>query len=140
MHIDVTPMVRPRSVAVIGASAKRVTQGNVVISNLRNWGYDGRILPIHPQADRIDDLPAVNSVSALREDTDLAIVAIPHCIQVPARREPPLRAGRLARARRAVIRPIIKQPAVTGELIEAIVETIVGIASPTSIVRTVGVA
>lgn len=83
MHIDVTPMVRPRSVAVIGASAKRVTRGNVVISNLRNWGYDGRILPIHPQADRIDDLPAVNSVSALREDTDLAIVAIP-AAQVPA--------------------------------------------------------
>jgi acyl-CoA synthetase (NDP forming) len=82
LQIDVTPMVRPHSVAIIGASAKRVAQGNVVISNLRNWGYDGRILPIHPQADRIDSLPAVNSVSALREDTDLAIVAIP-AAQVP---------------------------------------------------------
>jgi len=77
LNIDVTPMVRPRSVAVIGASAKRAAQGNVVIDNLRTWGYGGEILPVHPLAERIDGLPAVNSISALREDIDLAIVAIP---------------------------------------------------------------
>ncbi|MGO4736744.1 acetate--CoA ligase family protein [Bosea sp. 2KB_26] len=77
MHIDVTPMVRPRSVAVVGASAKRVTQGNVVISNLKSWGYTGEILPIHPQADQIEGLRAVNSVAEIREETDLAIIAIP---------------------------------------------------------------
>ncbi|MGO4677428.1 acetate--CoA ligase family protein [Bosea sp. 2YAB26] len=77
MHIDVTPMVRPRSVAIIGASAKRVTQGNVVISNLKSWGYTGEILPIHPQADQIEGLRAVNSVAEIRAETDLAIIAIP---------------------------------------------------------------
>lgn len=75
-------MLRPRSVAVIGASAKRVTQGNVVIGNLKSWGYGGRVLPIHPQASQIDGLPAVNSISALSEETDLAIIAIP-AAQVP---------------------------------------------------------
>ncbi|SFJ73639.1 Acyl-CoA synthetase (NDP forming) [Bosea sp. OK403] len=77
MHINVTPMVQPRSVAVVGASAKRITQGNVVISNLKSWGYKGAILPIHPQADQIDGLPAFNSAADIRGDTDLAIVAIP---------------------------------------------------------------
>jgi acyl-CoA synthetase (NDP forming) len=70
-------MVRPRSVAIIGASAKRATQGNVVIANLRDWGYGGTILPVHPQASEIDGLPAFNSVAALPENTDVAIVAIP---------------------------------------------------------------
>lgn len=77
LHIDVTPMVRPRSVAVVGASAKRMTQGNVVISNLKEWGYRGAVLPVHPQASEIDGIAALNSVAALPADTDLAIVAIP---------------------------------------------------------------
>jgi acyl-CoA synthetase (NDP forming) len=64
-------------VAIIGASAKRVTQGNVVISNLQSWGYKGEILPVHPQASRIDGYAAVNSVADLGGGTDLAIVAIP---------------------------------------------------------------
>ncbi|MGI6853200.1 acetate--CoA ligase family protein [Mesorhizobium sp. 1B3] len=77
MHIDVSSMVRPRSVAIIGASAKRMTQGNVVISNLKDWGYKGAVLPVHPQAKEIDGLSAVNSVAELPSETDLAIVAIP---------------------------------------------------------------
>lgn len=77
LHIDVTSMMRPRSVAVVGASAKRATQGNVVISNLKDWGYNGTIFPVHPEAKEIDGLAAVNSVASLPSDTDLAIVAIP---------------------------------------------------------------
>ncbi|MCU4179643.1 acetate--CoA ligase family protein [Bosea sp. BH3] len=77
MHIDVTPMVKPRSVAIVGASAKRVTQGNVVISNLKSWGYAGEILPVHPQAEEIDGLRAINSIGEIRDETDLAIIAIP---------------------------------------------------------------
>lgn len=70
-------MVKPRSVAIVGASAKRVTQGNVVISNLKSWGYTGEILPVHPQADHIDGLRAINSIRDIKGETDLAIVAIP---------------------------------------------------------------
>lgn len=77
LHIDVTSMVRPRSVAIIGASAKRMTQGNVVIANLKDWGYGGAVLPVHPQAAEIDGLKAFNSVAALPPETDTAIVAIP---------------------------------------------------------------
>ena len=77
LHIDVTSMVRPRAVAIVGASAKRVTQGNVVIANLKDWGYRGAVLPVHPQAAEIDGLKAVSSVAALPTETDTAIVAIP---------------------------------------------------------------
>jgi acyl-CoA synthetase (NDP forming) len=75
-------MVQPRSVAIIGASAKRMTQGNVVISNLKDWGYSGAVLPVHPQANEIDGLRAFRSAADLPGETDLAIVAIP-AAQVP---------------------------------------------------------
>lgn len=77
MFRDVTPLVRPRSVAVVGASAKRVSQGNVVIANLREWGFEGRVIPVHPKARSIDGLPAVSSPDALPVDTDLAVLTIP---------------------------------------------------------------
>ena len=77
MFRDVAPLVQPRMVAVVGASARRVSQGNVVIANLREWGFSGRVVPVHPTADAIDGVPAVASPDALPEATDLAVVAIP---------------------------------------------------------------
>lgn len=77
MFRDVTPLVRPRTVAVAGASSRRVSQGNLVITNLKEWGFPGRVIPIHPKAPSIDGLPAVSSPDALPEGTDLAVLAIP---------------------------------------------------------------
>ena len=74
---DVTPLLRPQTVAVIGASAKRASQGNVVIENLRSWKFAGRIIPVHPTADEIDGLPALPSIADLPPDIDTAVVAIP---------------------------------------------------------------
>jgi acetate---CoA ligase (ADP-forming) len=77
MFRDVTPLVRPRTVAVVGASSRRVSQGNLVISNLKEWGFPGRVIPVHPKASSIDGLPTLSSPDALPEDTDLAVLAIP---------------------------------------------------------------
>lgn len=74
---DVESLLRPRVVAVIGASAGRQTQGNGVIRNLREVGYTGRIVPVHPTAAEIDGLAAVSDVADLPEDTDTAVIAIP---------------------------------------------------------------
>ncbi|MBV9974872.1 MAG: acetate--CoA ligase family protein [Hyphomicrobiales bacterium] len=74
---DVTPLVQPRSVAVLGASANRRTQGNGVIQNLQKSGYRGRIIPIHPTAEAVDGLSAASAIERLPRDTDLAVVAIP---------------------------------------------------------------
>lgn len=74
---DVEPLLRPRTVAVIGASGSRQTQGNGVIRNLKLVGYDGRIIPVHPTALEIDGFSAVSAVGELPPGTDVAVVAIP---------------------------------------------------------------
>jgi acyl-CoA synthetase (NDP forming) len=74
---DVTPLVRPKTVAIIGASAKRASQGNVVIDNLLKWKFPGTVIPVHPSAGMIDGLPALGSIGELPADVDTAIVAIP---------------------------------------------------------------
>jgi acyl-CoA synthetase (NDP forming) len=74
---DVSPLIRPTTVAVVGASAKRASQGNIVITNLREWKFPGTIVPVHPSADMIEGLPALRAIDDLPPDVDTAVVAIP---------------------------------------------------------------
>ena len=77
MARNVSPIMRPATVAVIGASGTRTTQGNQVIGNLQRAGFAGRIMPVHASAETINDLPVVKGIAALPPGVDLAVVAIP---------------------------------------------------------------
>ena len=77
MERDVSRLIQPRTVAIVGASARRRTQGNGVIQNLQQAGFGGRISPLHNTAAEIDGLPTAGAIEQLPRDTDLAVVAIP---------------------------------------------------------------
>ncbi|MGW0480943.1 acetate--CoA ligase family protein [Nonomuraea sp. NPDC003214] len=74
---QMTRIFKPRSVAVIGASAETGKIGNSVMRNLINGGYRGRIFPINPKADDIMGLPAYKSIADVPHDVDVAVFAIP---------------------------------------------------------------
>ncbi len=77
MQRDVSSLIRPQSVAIVGASARRRTQGNGVIQHLQNANYAGRIIPVHNTAAEIDGLPTAGAIDQLPRGTDCAVVAIP---------------------------------------------------------------
>jgi acetyl coenzyme A synthetase (ADP forming)-like protein len=70
-------IMRPESVAVIGASAEDGKIGNSVMKNLINGGYQGKIYPIHPKADEIMGRRAFKSVKEVPGAVDVAVFAIP---------------------------------------------------------------
>lgn len=70
-------IMRPDSVAVVGASAEDGKIGNSVMKNLINGGYRGTIYPIHPKADEIMGRKAYKSVKDVPGDIDVAVFAIP---------------------------------------------------------------
>lgn len=70
-------MFRPRSVAVVGASASAAKIGGIPVDYLTSLGYAGRVIPVNPGADMIQGLPAYPSLSAAPGPIDLAIVAVP---------------------------------------------------------------
>ncbi|HYC00526.1 MAG TPA: acetate--CoA ligase family protein [Candidatus Limnocylindrales bacterium] len=70
-------ILRPRAVAVIGASAEEGKIGNSVMKNLVAGGYRGAIYPIHPKAPEIMGLRAYKSVLDVEGDIDVAVFAIP---------------------------------------------------------------
>lgn len=81
-------LLRPRSIAVIGASTEPLKVGGVPVKLLREYGYAGRILPVHREAREIQGLPAVPSLAALGSAPDsapdMAIVCVPRAGAVRA--------------------------------------------------------
>jgi acetyl coenzyme A synthetase (ADP forming)-like protein len=70
-------IMKPKSVAVIGASAENGKIGNSVMKNLINGGYKGEIYPIHPKAEEILGKKVYKSVKDIPGDVDIAVFAIP---------------------------------------------------------------
>jgi acetyl coenzyme A synthetase (ADP forming)-like protein len=72
-----TRLMRPRAVAVIGASAEDGKIGNSVMKNLINGGYAGEIHPVNPKADEILGRKAYRSVGDIPGEVDVAVFAVP---------------------------------------------------------------
>ena len=74
---SMTRIMKPASIAVIGASAEAGKIGNSVMKNLVDGGYAGEIHPINPKATEILDRKAYASITDVPGDVDVAVFAIP---------------------------------------------------------------
>ncbi|WBQ03352.1 acetate--CoA ligase family protein [Kribbella sp. CA-293567] len=72
-----TRIMRPRAVAVIGASNEDGKIGNSVMKNLVNGGYAGDIYPINPKGGEVLGLKAFPSITDVPGDVDVAVFAVP---------------------------------------------------------------
>ena len=73
-HLD--PLLRPRSVAVVGASARTDSLGEWALKNLGLGGYPGRIYPVNPNYDELQGHRCYASLADLPETPDLVIFAV----------------------------------------------------------------
>ncbi|GAA0299120.1 acetate--CoA ligase family protein [Sphingomonas oligophenolica] len=70
-------LLRPRSVAIVGASDKPGALGASVLGNLERHGFSGDIHLINPKRDMIAGRPCLKSIDDLPEGVDAAVLAIP---------------------------------------------------------------
>ncbi|MEE9570136.1 MAG: acetate--CoA ligase family protein, partial [Gammaproteobacteria bacterium] len=80
-------IMKPKAVAVIGASDAEGKIGNSVMKNIINGGYQGDLYPINPKADKILGLKAYKSVKDVPGDIDVAVFAVPAKFCVAAMKE-----------------------------------------------------
>ncbi|MFO7892300.1 MAG: acetate--CoA ligase family protein [Longimicrobiales bacterium] len=71
------PILRPRSIAVIGASRRPGTIGYQIVDNLIQHGYEGVIYPVNPKARAIHSIPAYASVRDIPGEVDQAMIVVP---------------------------------------------------------------
>ncbi|MDH5636287.1 MAG: CoA-binding protein [Candidatus Bathyarchaeota archaeon] len=70
-------LFNPSSIAVIGASREPIKWGSIVLSNIINGGYKGKVYPINPKAEKIQGLKPYPNIKKVPREIDLSIIAIP---------------------------------------------------------------
>jgi succinyl-CoA synthetase alpha subunit/ribosomal protein S18 acetylase RimI-like enzyme len=89
-HADVAslePLLNPRSVAVADAGRRPGSIGRMILRNIRDAGFAGRLYAVSPSGGDIDGIPCIRSVDALPEAPDLAVVTVPAARVVEVVRE-----------------------------------------------------
>ena len=69
-------IMKPRSVALIGASTRAHTIGSDILKRLIEYGFTGPIYPVNPKGGEIEGLTVCPSVNDLPDNVDLAIIVI----------------------------------------------------------------
>lgn len=77
ISLPVGRLLRPRSVAIVGASPTPGALGASVLANLERAGYDGAIHLVNPKRSEIGGRPCFASVDDLPDGVDCAVLAIP---------------------------------------------------------------
>lgn len=72
-----TSLIRPKSIAIVGASGTPGKIGHTVVKNLIESGYEGDIYPINPTADEILGLKVFKSVLDVSGEIEAAVVTVP---------------------------------------------------------------
>lgn len=74
---SLSPLFRPRSVAVVGASTRPKSVGYEVVANLLRSGFVGPVYPINPKARAVHSVPAYPSLASVPYEIDLAVITVP---------------------------------------------------------------
>ena len=68
---------KPKTVAVIGASAKPGSLGNTVMRKMTEFGYTGELYPINPTSPEIMGKKCYKTVTEIPGEVDMAVICVP---------------------------------------------------------------
>ena len=69
-------IMKPRAIAVIGASTRAYTIGSDIMKRLQEYGFTGDIYPVNPKGGVIEGLQAYTSILDVPGKVDLAIIVV----------------------------------------------------------------
>src|SRR5690606_3122840 len=84
---DLTPLLRPRSIALLGASSDPGRGNGRTLRYLVEGGFAGPVYPVNNRRDEVQGLRAYRSILDVPEPVDIAIVAVPAAATVDAIRD-----------------------------------------------------
>ncbi|MBP6860955.1 MAG: acetate--CoA ligase family protein [Neisseriaceae bacterium] len=81
---SLTPLICPRSVAIIGASADPTRIGGRPIAYMLKNQFQGQIYPVNPNRETVQGLPAYAAIADLPDNIDLAVIAVAADLVLPS--------------------------------------------------------
>jgi acetate---CoA ligase (ADP-forming) len=115
--VSLAPLLEPRSVAVVGASARPGSFGDQLVAQLLGGGYRGAVHLVNPRYREVAGRPCHPSLDDLPGPVDLAVLAVPN-----AALEAQLQAAAAAGVPAAVIFASCLEPPGLAERLRAIAE------------------
>ncbi|OZI19230.1 hypothetical protein CAL26_16410 [Bordetella genomosp. 9] len=85
--VDLSPLLTPASIAIVGASTDPNKIGAKPLKFLRKYGYGGAIHPVNPRGGVVDGLTCHTSVAEIDGPVDCAIVVTTAAHVLPALRD-----------------------------------------------------
>jgi acyl-CoA synthetase (NDP forming) len=74
---NVARLLKPRSIAIVGAQPERTSIGGGVLGNLEDFGYEGEIHLVSRSKDEIRGRPCVRTIGDLPKGIDVAVLIVP---------------------------------------------------------------
>ncbi len=74
---DLTPILKPRSVAIIGASKIPGKVGHIILVNYLNAGYSGNLYLVNKNGTDILGMKSYKRVTDIKERLDTVVIAVP---------------------------------------------------------------
>ena len=75
--MDLSPLLEPRSIAVVGATDRPDAYGNTILANLERFGFAGPVWGVNPGRRAVGEIECVPTIADLPEPVDAVAVAIP---------------------------------------------------------------
>ncbi len=70
-------ILNPQSIAVVGASEDTKKLGSVILRNVLNSGFKGKVYPVNPKSKEIKGLKVFKQVSDIKERVDVVCIVVP---------------------------------------------------------------
>lgn len=68
---------KPATIALIGASEKTGSIGWDIMRNLREAGFEGKLIPVNPKYESVQEVKAYSSLSKAGQAVDMAVIVTP---------------------------------------------------------------
>ena len=74
--MDLSPLLKPQSVAIVGVSNDFSTIGGRVFKALINHGYKGKIFPINSEHEQVGGMRCYPRLSDINSEIDTILIAV----------------------------------------------------------------
>ena len=71
-------LFEPESIAIVGASKEELKVGHIVLRNLLESGYEGKIYPVNPKSEDILGVKCYPSILEIPYEVQAAVICVPN--------------------------------------------------------------
>ncbi len=75
--MSLSKLFNPKSIAVIGASTDPGSVGHIILQNLVEQHFPGKIYPVNPKTNELLGLTCYPNVTSIHEAVDMALIVVP---------------------------------------------------------------